>query len=98
MRADLGQGGSPSSWPDVIPQHPKDLLQSALALEGDELIIRSDMRGGNAGRLRGDLCPAQHARQCHAQYTAVSAGIRLSDDVLAHGLCVPPLLLLQVAA
>lgn len=46
VRADLGQAAgsssssSPASWPDVIPQHPKDLLQSALALQGDELIVR----------------------------------------------------------
>lgn len=41
VRADLAQPGAPSSWADVIPQHDKDLLQSALALKGDELIIRS---------------------------------------------------------
>lgn len=48
VRADLTQAAdssgssssSPASWPDVIPQHPKDLLQSALALQGDELIVR----------------------------------------------------------
>jgi hypothetical protein len=40
VRAELGKAGSPSSWPDVIPQHAKDLLQSALALKGDELVIR----------------------------------------------------------
>jgi prolyl oligopeptidase len=48
VRADLGQAAAdssssssgPSSWPDVIPQHPKDLLQSALALKGDELVVR----------------------------------------------------------
>lgn len=41
VRADLAKGGAPSTWPDIIPQHHKDLLQSAVALEGDELIIRS---------------------------------------------------------
>lgn len=46
VRADLDQAAAdsssigPSSWPDVIPQHPKDLLQSALALKGDELVVR----------------------------------------------------------
>lgn len=40
VRAELGNPGAPSSWPDVIPQHPKDLLQSAVALQGDELVIR----------------------------------------------------------
>lgn len=40
VRAELSKAGSPSSWPDVIPQHAKDLLQSAVALQGDELVIR----------------------------------------------------------
>jgi prolyl oligopeptidase len=40
VRAELGNAGSPSSWPDVIPQHAKDLLQSAVALQGDELVVR----------------------------------------------------------
>jgi prolyl oligopeptidase len=40
VRAKLGNAGSPSSWPDVIPQHAKDLLQSAVALQGDELVVR----------------------------------------------------------
>ncbi len=36
----LSNPGPPSSWADIIPQHPKDLLQSAVALKGDELVVR----------------------------------------------------------
>jgi hypothetical protein len=40
VRVDLSAPGPPSSWPDIIPQHPKDLLQSAVALKGDALVVR----------------------------------------------------------
>ncbi|KIZ07661.1 prolyl endopeptidase [Monoraphidium neglectum] len=47
VKAQLPAPGPPSSWPDVVPQHPKDLLQSAVALEGDNLVLRylRDVRG-----------------------------------------------------
>lgn len=47
VRAQLPQPGPPSEWPDVVPQHAKDLLQSAVALKGDNLVLRylRDVRG-----------------------------------------------------
>eukprot|EP00878_Enallax_costatus_P029867 GHUV01032432.1.p1 GENE.GHUV01032432.1~~GHUV01032432.1.p1 ORF type:complete len:735 (+),score=227.44 GHUV01032432.1:207-2411(+) len=50
VRVNLSSAGDPSSWPDVIPQHPKDLLQSAVALQGDELVVRHlrDVKGALA--------------------------------------------------
>jgi hypothetical protein len=38
--ADAAAAQDPKAWPDIIPQHEKDLLQSAVALKGDELVIR----------------------------------------------------------
>lgn len=40
MRAELPAPGPPASWADVVPHHPKDLLQSAVALKGDNLALR----------------------------------------------------------
>ncbi|KAF8058088.1 Prep [Scenedesmus sp. PABB004] len=41
VRVDLSAPGpSPSAWREVVPQHPRDLLQSAVALAGDELVLR----------------------------------------------------------
>lgn len=40
VRVDITSPGPPSSWADVIPQHPKHLLQSAVALKGDALVVR----------------------------------------------------------
>lgn len=40
VRVDITCPGPPSSWADVIPQHPKHLLQSAVALKGDALVVR----------------------------------------------------------
>jgi hypothetical protein len=37
---DLASPGAPATWRDVIPQHAKDLLQSAVALKGDALVVR----------------------------------------------------------
>ena len=47
VRAQLPQPGPPSAWPDVVAHHPKDLLQSAVALKGDNLVLRylRDVRG-----------------------------------------------------
>ncbi len=42
MRADLSQSPAPppASWPDLIPQHPKDVLKGCVALKGDFLVVR----------------------------------------------------------
>jgi hypothetical protein len=40
VTVDLESPGAPSTWRDIIPQHPKDLLQSAVALKGDALVVR----------------------------------------------------------
>lgn len=40
VRAELPAPGPPASWADVVPHHPKDLLQSAVALKGDNLALR----------------------------------------------------------
>lgn len=47
VKAEMPHPGPPSSWPDVVPHHPKDLLQSAVALKGDNLVLRylRDVRG-----------------------------------------------------
>jgi hypothetical protein len=37
---DLAHPSPSSSWADVVPQHPKDLLKSAAALKGDNLVVR----------------------------------------------------------
>eukprot|EP00879_Flechtneria_rotunda_P018448 GHRR01019352.1.p1 GENE.GHRR01019352.1~~GHRR01019352.1.p1 ORF type:complete len:520 (+),score=168.42 GHRR01019352.1:95-1654(+) len=40
VRVNLNTPGAPSTWSDIVPQHPKDLLQSAVALQGDALVVR----------------------------------------------------------
>lgn len=47
VRAELPAPGPPAAWPDAVAQHPKDLLQSAVALQGDNLVLRylSDVAG-----------------------------------------------------
>ncbi|KAG2433756.1 hypothetical protein HXX76_008118 [Chlamydomonas incerta] len=37
---DVTSAGAAPSWPDHIPQHPKDVLKGALALKGDVLVVR----------------------------------------------------------
>ncbi|GFR49589.1 hypothetical protein Agub_g11655, partial [Astrephomene gubernaculifera] len=36
---DVMNPGPPESWPDHIPQHDKDVLKGALALQGDALVL-----------------------------------------------------------
>ena len=50
VQAQLPAPGPPGGWADVVPQHPKDLLQSAVALAGDNLVLRylRDVRGALA--------------------------------------------------
>lgn len=38
IKVDLSSPGAPSSWPDVVPEHEKDVLSSAIALKGDNLV------------------------------------------------------------
>lgn len=38
VKVDLASPGPPASWPDLVPQHEKDVLQSASALKGDNLV------------------------------------------------------------
>ena len=38
VRGDLQTTDPPARWPDVVPQHPQDLLQWAAALQGDVLV------------------------------------------------------------
>jgi hypothetical protein len=59
VRTDIAIPSEPSTWPDVVPQHAKDLLQSAHALQGDNLLVEwlRDVAGGccapwKAGRGR----------------------------------------------
>lgn len=41
MSAQLsGASSGAPAWKDIIPQHPKDLLKSAVALKGDFLLVR----------------------------------------------------------
>jgi hypothetical protein len=41
---------SPSpKWTDLVPQHERDVLVSALALKGDHLVVRY---GDNTGSIR----------------------------------------------
>uniref|UniRef100_A0A7R9W150 Prolyl endopeptidase n=1 Tax=Chlamydomonas euryale TaxID=1486919 RepID=A0A7R9W150_9CHLO len=40
VKVDVSNPGKPSSWPDVVPQHTKDVLQSAAAVKGDHLVTR----------------------------------------------------------
>lgn len=58
VRADLRSPGAPASWPDVIPQHPADVLKGTSPVAGDKLIVRylhDVVRGAwrPAGRGRG---------------------------------------------
>ncbi|GBF88266.1 prolyl endopeptidase [Raphidocelis subcapitata] len=50
VRARLPSPGPPSSWEDAVAHHPRDLLQSAVALKGDSLALRylRDVRGALA--------------------------------------------------
>ena len=36
----IAEPSAPVTWTDIIPQHSKDLLQSAVALKGDFLVTR----------------------------------------------------------
>ncbi|GLC56852.1 hypothetical protein PLESTB_001156200 [Pleodorina starrii] len=38
--ADINSAGPPSSWPDHVPQHDKDVLKGVLALKGDKMVVR----------------------------------------------------------
>lgn len=40
MKVDIANPGDPSTWPDLVPQHEKDVLKSAAALKGDNLVVR----------------------------------------------------------
>ncbi|KAI8465889.1 MAG: prolyl oligopeptidase [Monoraphidium minutum] len=50
VRATLPAPGPPRAWADAVPQHGRDLLQSAAALAGDNLVLRylRDVRGALA--------------------------------------------------
>lgn len=40
VKTDVSEPGQASSWPDIVPQHPKDVLKSAVALQGDNLVLK----------------------------------------------------------
>lgn len=64
VKAQLPSPGAPTSWPDVIPQHPKDLLQGAVALKGDRLVtryLRDVTAGARDPQLGGMRCTAAAA-------------------------------------
>ena len=44
-----------ASWSDLVPQHERDVLQSAVALKGDHLVVRwGGQLGGMGGGVKGD--------------------------------------------
>ncbi|KAL6754676.1 prolyl oligopeptidase [Haematococcus lacustris] len=47
VACDVRTPSPPSSWCDLIPEHPRDVLKSAVALKGDALVVRylRDVRG-----------------------------------------------------
>jgi hypothetical protein len=57
VKVDINAAGPPSTWQDVIPQHPRDLLQSVSALKGDNLLVEwlRDVSGEGGSGFRPRL-------------------------------------------
>ena len=59
----ISDPGAPASWPDVIPQHPKDLLQWACLLKGGlmavcwlrDVVSKLELRAWADGSLKHEL-------------------------------------------
>jgi len=47
VRVDVAKPGPVDTWADLVPQHERDVLKSAVALKGDHLVVRylRDVRG-----------------------------------------------------